>query len=521
MNTKPQSSFLERFRNGVFSSFLAVALRVPSIRAFYEGAQRWNPSRSYIPGVLRDARFDVDQSTRIELQRKSRYFERNNAIANRLADLFEQFTTGAEGLRFSPASSSQEWNLLAAKHWADWCRYADLTSRQSFGTLQSLISRLWFVDGECFILLTAGERGKDGKQWPRLQVVEAHRVKTYPNATIAENHKVIDGIEVNEYGRPVAYWVQDVVGDISQASTSVRYPAESVIHVFEPSRPGQYRGIPFLAPVMNDLHDLDDLQMLEMQAAKEAAETTNVIYNAAGEADDEESMLNRYVAIPDNQRFDNTENRLEYYKQSFGAKAKYLRPGDKMEQFKSDRPSVATSGYWEYLTSKVCIGVGIPLLLVMPPRQNQGTSIRSELEVANAFFRSRSSVLSSCFREVYAYVMDWHRRQVLELSDPPADWRNVTTCAPRSVNVDVGRNSSAMLAELAAGVTTMEDIYAPQGKDWRERIRQKATERAFIKEVALEMGLTPEEVAAAAVDAASAAVVDPRVEKPEPQEIET
>ena len=38
----------------------------------------------------------------------------------------------------------------------------------------------------------------------------------------------------------------------------VRVPAEAVLHVYEPTRPGQLRGVPLLAPVLLRLKTLDD-----------------------------------------------------------------------------------------------------------------------------------------------------------------------------------------------------------------------------------------------------------------------
>ena len=62
-------------------------------------------------------------------------------------------------------------------------------------------------------------------------------------------------------------------------------PAENVIHVFEPSRAGMYRGVSFLHACVNDLHDMDDLQQMVMQVCKQAASIGNVTTNKTGEFD--------------------------------------------------------------------------------------------------------------------------------------------------------------------------------------------------------------------------------------------
>ena len=131
----------------------------------------------------------------------------------------------------------------------------------------------------------------------------------------------------------------------------------------------------------------------------------------------------------------------------------------------------------------------------------QGTVTRADLDVMATFFRSRSSVLASKFTDVYEYVMGWAVANVLDVSDPPPDWRRVTVRAPRSVNVDVGRNAQALIAEYAAGWRTLESICAELGEDWVEVLRQRAVERKEARELEQEFGLAPGELISAALEA--------------------
>lgn len=444
-------------------------------KARYEGASRV-PNRSLIPGTIRGARWDVNQYERAEIVRKSRYFEKNNAFVNRLADLFEQYTVG-QGLSFFPSSEDDLWNAAALRYWRDWQKFADLSSRLSFGTLQGIISRALFIDGEIFILLTRGETGN-----PRVQLIESHRVKN-PN-NIPSDITVVDGIEIDGRGRPVAYYIaSDTYGG---GETFSRQDAAFVIHVFEPGRTGQLRGLPMLYPVLNDLHDLDDLQVFEMTAAKHAAEVTNVIKTATGEVNDEDLIRGTATGSDGAERND-------YYRDVFGPQAKVLKHGDDFQQFKTERPTAATSGYWDYLTSKICAGVGIPKEIVLPTSM-QGTSMRSVLDIANAFFRSRSSVIADHVRRVYEYVIEVGIQTDASLQPSPPDWFRCTYRSPRAVNVDVGRNSSAAIAEFKSGMRTLQNFYAETGEDWREQLRQKAAEIAFADELAAEYGITRAEI---------------------------
>lgn len=431
----------------------------------YEGAT-YTTSRSYVPAAVQDARADLGKCTREELVRKSRYWEKNDALYNRLCDLFESYTVGA-GLVLQPSSQDDSWNKAAREWWSAWERYCDLTSRQTFGTVQSLIARAWFVDGECFVVLTRGESGR-----PRIQVIEAHNVSTPAKLSASEGKTIIDGIKVDGVGRPTGYYINGSL-----------VAADSVIHVFEPNRPGQYRGIPFCHAVLNDIHDLSDLQLLEMQRARQAAEVSNIITTSSGELDAAQARRNR-IAVGAAET-GNASTRDDYYRSVFGASARVLRRGDDFKQFKIESPSDATRALWLNLEEKICAGIGMPRILAYPGSM-QGTVYRGALDMANSFFRVRSSVLGECFRRIYEFSMGWAVSNDAALkTNTPDDWYSVNIQPPRAVNVDVGRNSSAQLAELEAGATTLDDIYSPLGKDWREQLRKRKAELDYITELGI------------------------------------
>lgn len=488
-SSKARKAFAERAVSREFRRVQEV------VKAQYEAGQRWSSRRSYVHGWVRDARFDADSATRREILRKSRYFERNNAIVNRLADLFEQYSVGPMGLRFVPASSDPEWNQAAKTWWAGWEKYPDISSLQTFGTIQSLSARTWLIDGEVFIWKTRGRERENGQSFPRIQLIESHRVDTPPR--LYGDEKIIDGIQVDARGRPEVYWVQ--VGLNDDDYTPV--PAANMIHIYEPSRVGMYRGLPMLYPVLNDLHDLDDLQLLEMDAAKDAAATTEVIKTKTGEMTADDFRRYRFnVAGTQGTSGGSSQERTQYYEDVFKGRAKVMRHGDEYQQYKSERPSVATRDYWDYLTSKVCAGVGISKLLVFPWSM-QGTVIRADLDVASAFFRSRSAVLAAKFTDVWLYVMDWATRNVPEIADRPLDWQKVSVRPPRSVNVDVGRNAAALISEYESGWRTLEGICGELGEDWVDVLRQRAVERQRAREFEDEYGLERGELIKAALEA--------------------
>jgi capsid protein len=105
--------------------------------------------------------------------------------------------------------------------------------------------------------------------------------------------------------------------------------------------------------------------------------------------------------------------------------------------------------------------------------------------------------------------LQWAVENVRTLRTPPPDFLRCTVRAPRSVKVDVGYDSAAVIAELKAGIRTMESICAPMGEDWRNVMRQSAAEAAFVQQLASDTGVAPYEIASKAYESAAQRAATP------------
>jgi lambda family phage portal protein len=458
---------------GFLDTILAKFRSAPVNR--YEGASN-SIRRSFLDTSYTSVRFDVTASTRQQIVRKSRFFEQNNAVMNRLGDLFENYTVGSN-FSVQPASSDPDWNLRAKKWWDTWSRYPDIGSRQSFGTLMSLAARGWFYDGESFLLLTKGDSGR-----PRLQLIEPQQVATPTGQD--QSPDIFDGVRFDtKTGRALSYFIGQETNQ-GQLTEIRSISSDSIVHIYEAQRAGQLRGLPFVACVINDLHDLDDLQKLEMESCKLASSVAQVIKTSSGEV--QASSLRSGVV-------GSQGTAQTYYENVFGSTVKVLKSGDEFEQFQADRPNVNMREYWRSLTEKVCAGVGIPYVLVYPESM-QGTVYRGALDMSAVWFKSRHQVMSSAARRIYEYVMEYAIKSDSTLNDAPADWYEVAITAPRSPNVDVGRNSAAQLAELEAGILTYDEVYGSRGLDWRSSLEAKAQQALFVRQLADKYGVDVSEI---------------------------
>lgn len=468
-----------------------IKFAVKAIFARFDAARTNSPHRSQRYYGPQDARVDFNNSNRTIIAETVKSFEYNNAVAQTIGSTFVDYTVGPQGLVLIPGSSDAAWNAAAKKYWQTACTFIDLKSRQNFGCIQGLVAWRWFFDGEIFILKTR-RQNRQGRWFPAVQLIEYYCVATPPDRQKDEGKSICDGVELDASGRPTGYWVKEG----AQGTVFRLVPAEDMIHVFEPSRPGQYRGISFFHAAINYLHRLDDLQELEMRAVADAAEKSTFIESATGELPPgmQGGLPQNSLGSPlstTTQPVDVNELR-----EVIGGRTVAIPFGSKASQFTPARPTESTRALWSYLTSCVCAAIPIPKVVCFPEwmERIQGTVVRGDYARANQFFQARSAVLAAAFREVYIYVMGWGIRSEATIADPPADWIAVTVRPPHAVDVDVGRNSRAMLDELAQGCTNYDLIYSPMGLDWQEELTKLADQVAFIQKLAAERGIDPGQI---------------------------
>ncbi|MCG9083947.1 phage portal protein [Laribacter hongkongensis] len=195
------------------------------------------------------------------LRSRSRKGVRDDPYAFSAIDRLVSNTIGT-GISPKPLISDQVQREEMQQLWDDWCSEADADGALDFYGLQALACRAVYESGECFVRIRP-RRLADGLPVPmQIQVLEPEFVPETRNGTATNGNRIRQGIEFNAIGQRVAYWMhKSHPGERAGAGDFgglVRVPAEAVLHVYEPTRPGQLRGVPLLAPVLLRLKTLDD-----------------------------------------------------------------------------------------------------------------------------------------------------------------------------------------------------------------------------------------------------------------------
>ena len=225
------------------------------------------------------------------LVRRARDLCRNNAYARAACDAFSANVVGA-GIKPGSLLKSRPQREDLQRAWLEWTDVADADGLTDFYGLQALAARALFEAGECFIRIRERRPG-DGLDVPiQLQMLEAEMCPWELNRQEPTGTAIRCGIEVNAIGRRVAYWFhRRHPGDSTEFMQSsagdfyVRVPANQVIHLYNPLRPGQLRGVPWLTPSMIPLKILGDYDDAELERKRQAALIAGFITVPAPEYD--------------------------------------------------------------------------------------------------------------------------------------------------------------------------------------------------------------------------------------------
>lgn len=150
----------------------------------------------------------------------------------------------------------------------------DATGRNNLYGLQRLAMNTVVDSGEVIIRRRMRFRS-DGYALPfQIEVLEPDHLDTSLSGRLRDGGQVIEGIEYDQLGRRVAYYLfkdhPGAYGYRSSRDTS-RVPASEIQHVFRQDRPGQKRGVSWLAPIAMHLQDMADHQDAQLMRQKIAA----------------------------------------------------------------------------------------------------------------------------------------------------------------------------------------------------------------------------------------------------------
>lgn len=198
------------------------------------------------------------------LRELSRDLRRNNGWARRSIEVIANNAV-SWGIEGKPQASGMRVGARALDIWQQWANSTacDFDGRLTFAGLQRLVIETVVESGEAIIVREAAESA-DGLPVPvTLRVLEPDYLDSTKDNVPGPVGQIRHGIEFDSRGRRIAYHLLESHPGASLYSgtalaPSRRVPAERVAHVYRMERPGQIRGVPWLATAIAKLQDFDD-----------------------------------------------------------------------------------------------------------------------------------------------------------------------------------------------------------------------------------------------------------------------
>lgn len=393
--------------------------------------------------------------------------------------------------------------------WAEDKRACDATGVNDFYAMQQLSMMSWMLSGDSFTLFTEGEEDPLRPYTLRLHIIEADRICNpdkggfltqslvdgvpiyLPGAVIEKKGSsvIYDGVEVNKNGAISAYHIcSENPYQTYLTPKWQRVPAydsetgmPNILHVMDAERPEQYRGVPYLAHVIEPILQLRRYTESEIMAAVVESYFTAFVTTEAKEG----SMPG---GPPWNAIGDEISDDDDDYEMGPGT-VNMMRPGESVTFADPKRP---TSGFDQFVkTLAMQIGAALELpadLLLKAFTSSYSASRAALLEAWKAFRMRREWFVSDFCAPVYeAWLTEAIARGRIDapgfFDDPliRKAWLGAEWVGPSQGQLDPTKEIQAEVAAINEGITTREQATVKlNGGSWDANMSQLEKENELL-----------------------------------------
>jgi lambda family phage portal protein len=158
------------------------------------------------------------------------------------------------------------------KSFGEWCEHCDVEGVDSLTGMLMTAVRSIVSSGEALFHFPVDPYGNLGLRLLSSEQLDSSR--TIPSLGMTgDGPRVVSGVETDEAGRRIAYWLlKDSPDQVwAQITPPTRVDAVDVAHIFVRKFPGQVRGLSWLTPIATRLLELDSLEDSALMKARVSA----------------------------------------------------------------------------------------------------------------------------------------------------------------------------------------------------------------------------------------------------------
>lgn len=417
-------------------------------------------------GKVTDNFINVDIAQQLNtLRDRCRWESRNNPliegiIASHVADV-----VGVHGpsLQVQSDGDDNAYGDALERIWREKTndpRQWDIAEQHTLAEMLQLWVRAWWIDGSW---LAQKVRTRAGF---RVNNIAPRRLI---NPTDKYRANVVMGVERNDYGKPIAYYIEKGdagLGGAMMSGQTQRIPADQIIHGFIALEAGQAVGVPALAPALQIIADLRDYDEQVLDAARAAADYAVFMFTKDPTA-----------------TFSVVNEEVEIKRRTLST----LPPGYEIDQLDPKQPSASYVDYRKERMRDIGRGVSMPLMMVrLDSSDHNYSSARFDGQLYGRMNQSFEGVVERSTLNPLADEVAREARLAKLLPTPPKNVKYIWTW-DKPPHVDPLKEANAAKVRLEAKISTIADELKSQGKDFDTHLAQLVAEQKKLAEA----GLTP------------------------------
>lgn len=413
---------------------------------------------------------------RAMLRDKARDLEKNSDM---VASMIQSITSNVIGSSLNVQSRSQdkEFNKLIEELFAEWCYHenCDISETQSFNEILEMAVTRWIVDGGIMLVTSIDKASKFGL---KIQIREVDDIdESEDTFNVKNGNRVVHGIEINQYGKPIRYYLK-----VHKAGTLENYevekiPAKRVHFLWTRKRATQYREVTNLHTSIVSLGDLADFRNALAFQQKAAACTQAFIECDAN------TMPGRPVNTQDGKRIHDLQ----------AGTITYLKPGEHLKPFIPVGQAAQADAYVisEQRMIAAAMGLSLESATRNVERVNYSSARQNLLADQKTYNKIRAFLYEHLLRPLFAEFVDaCYLKGLLRGTKYTPDNEDYYKCMWLSEGtpwIDPKKEAEADAIRLANGGLSFKRYCADRGEDWQERIDDMAEVQEYAKSKGVEL----------------------------------
>jgi lambda family phage portal protein len=382
-------------------------------------------------------------------------------------------------------------NDMIETAWEKWCKKLNchVAGTLSLTDILGLIVTARQESGEIFIRMVYQPMG-NSKVPLALELIEADQLDEMYNTILPGGNTVKMGVELNAWSRPVAYWFYSqhpgddgFRGYEAIVSKRIRVPAEEIIHLFGPTRPGQTRSVPELTSAILRMHHMGGMEEAEIVGARAAAACMGFIETESGNEPD-------YDDVQNGQRVTEFEPGI----------IKTLGPGEKINVPQFNRPGGTFDPFMRLMLRGMAAGTGVSYESISRDysQSNYSSTRQALLEDRDNYRVIQYWLIENFLKPIYDKWLDLAvlsgevKIKGYELNP---DQFKAARWKPRGWSwIDPMKEVAAYKEAVRCGFTTLSDVINQSGGDLDETFTQRQREIELAEEMDLVFDTDPGQI---------------------------